>query len=164
MIPPKMPTCRPVRQAVLDDDANGKLDDFVGIVGVGSGDVRRIDLKILVTLATIMNGIVQVNIDGASGSRVAEMMEFPFPYFMPGRRSFAERAAAFFRRSGTLFCFRRREIVGIDDSFGRVGQVFTGAGHGMILLEFKVQGDNMPHFPISVNANSPIYSLQPHYY
>lgn len=148
VIPPEMPACRPIRQAVFDDDTHGKLDDVVGIVGVRSGDVRRIDLKVFITLATIVNGISEMNIDGTTGGRIAEMTEFPLPYFMPGRGSLAERTAAFFRRSRALSGFGRRKIVWIDNSFGRVGQVFTRSGHGVILLEFKVQGDNMPHFSI----------------
>ncbi|MDR1494273.1 MAG: hypothetical protein LBT05_16380, partial [Planctomycetaceae bacterium] len=38
--------------------------------------------------------------------------------------------------------------------------VFTGAGHGVILLEFSVQGGDIPDFPFCVNVISPIYPLQ----
>jgi hypothetical protein len=96
MIAPKTSACRSIRQTVIDDDANGKIDDLVGIVGVRSGDVRRVDLKILVALATVMNGVLQANIDGPTGCRIAEMVQCPFPYFVPRRRSLAERTGAFF--------------------------------------------------------------------
>jgi len=148
MIPPEMPACRTIRQAVFDDDTNGKFHDFIGIAGVGSGDVRGVDLKIFIALAAIVNGILEMNIDGPSGCTVAEMMKFPFTYFMPCRWSGAERTRTFFRCSRALFCFRRREIVWIDDPFGRVVAIFTGARHGMILLEFRGQSGNMPDFPI----------------
>jgi len=115
---------------------------------VGGGDVCGVDLKIFITLTAIVNGILKADIDGASGCGVAEMMEFPFTDFMPRRRACAERTGTFFRCSRALFGFRRREIVRIDDPFGRVGAIVTGAGHGVILLKFGVQGGNMPDFPI----------------
>lgn len=159
MIPPEMPTCTAIRQAVLDDDANSKSDDLVRVIGMRCDDVCRVDLEVFITFATIMNGILKQDVDGTTGCGIAEMMDFPFANFVPRCRSLAVGAAAFFWGSGAVFCFRFRQIVGMDDSFGRVGLVLAGSGHGVILLENKLQGDNLPDFPFFVNPNSPIYSL-----
>lgn len=48
-------------------------------------------------------------------------------------------------------CIKQLEQAGIiefddDDSFRGIGQIITGTGHGKILLEICVQGDNLPDF------------------
>jgi len=52
------------------------------------------------------------------------------------------------------------QIVEIVDSFAGIGQIVTGTGHGKILLETSVQGDNLPRFGKSVKSNFTIFMLQ----
>jgi hypothetical protein len=43
----------------------------------------------------------------------------------------------FLTDTGTMLPFGRGQVVRIANSFGRVGNVFTRMGHGVILLDFK---------------------------
>jgi hypothetical protein len=62
-------------------------------------------------------------------------MELPVAKCVSGAGMIAVWAAAFFADTGTLFERRFREIIGIDNTFGGVGNIVTGAGHSGFLLE-----------------------------
>jgi hypothetical protein len=72
---------------------------------------------------------LQRDFDGASSVDVAEVMESALKDLMLSRRSFAVRTGGFFSDAGAMFDLWFGQIVGMDDFFGGVGQVFTGCGH-----------------------------------
>jgi hypothetical protein len=130
-----MPTRRTIRQPVFDDHTHSQRDDFVGVIGSRSGDVRRIDLKILVAFATIMNGVTQSDIDRTARTGIAEMMQFPFPDVVPCGRTLTVGTTAFLGHSGTLLNFRLWQIGRVNDPLRRIRQVLTRSRHGKILRE-----------------------------
>jgi hypothetical protein len=155
-----MPTGLPIGQTIVDDEPNGKFDDRDRVIGFWRSDVGGIDVEVFVTLTTIMHGISQMKIDGPCRVVIAEMMKFSVTNFVPGGGAFAIGAGTFFGGARATFDFGRWQIVRICDSFGRIGSILTGAGHGMFLLEFKAKKGNMPDFPVFVKINSPILPLQ----
>jgi len=58
VIPPKMPTGFAVGQAILDNEAEGKFDHGVRIIGFRRSDVGGVDGEMLVALTAVMLGIV----------------------------------------------------------------------------------------------------------
>ena len=75
MISPKMPTCTAIRQAVFDHKPNGKFDDHVRIIGPGRGEIGGIVTKIGLAFTTVVKRVSQSDVDGATGNRIAEMMQ-----------------------------------------------------------------------------------------
>jgi len=67
-----------------------------------------------------MDGMSQGKVDGVSVG-TAEMMQLPVANLVSGREMFAIRTVTFFSTAGTIFDFRFWEILGIGNSFGRVG-------------------------------------------
>jgi len=130
-----MPTRLAVGQAILNDEANGKFDHRIRVIGFRGCNVRGVDGKMVVTFAAVMFGIVQHDFDGTTGDGIAEVMELPFSQGVPGAEAVALGTPAFLADAGTAFELGERQIVGIDDSFGRVGNVGTGTRHAGILRD-----------------------------
>jgi hypothetical protein len=58
MMAPKMPTCFPERQAIVNDEAKGKFDHGIGVIGFRRSNVGCVDGEVLFALAAVMGGIV----------------------------------------------------------------------------------------------------------
>jgi hypothetical protein len=58
MMAPEMPTRRSIRQAVVNDEANGKFDHGVRVSRLRWGNMGSVDREMCLTLATVMLGIV----------------------------------------------------------------------------------------------------------
>ena len=160
MISPKMPTGFAVRQGVFDNDTDGEFDDGVGVMGVWCGEVGGVDVEEDFTFWTTMHGVRKFENDGAPFGTVAEMSQSPLGGAVfsavvtaMGTRTFGLNFRAFF--DDGLW-----QIVEIVDSFAGIGQIVTGTGHGKILLETSVQGDNLPRFDKSVKSNFATFMLQ----
>ena len=130
-----MPTCLSVGQAVFNDEANGKFDDGVRVIGFRRSKVGGVDGEMFLTLAAIMLGIVQNDFDGTTGDRITEVVDSPRSQGVSGAETTALWTSALFTGSGTSFNLWLWQIVGIDNSFGGVGNVLTGTGHARFLLE-----------------------------
>jgi hypothetical protein len=155
-----MPTRLAIRQPIVNDKSNGKFDDGIRVGGFWRRDVRHVNVEILAALTAIMSRILQDNVNGATGRRIAEVMQLPRWFFASSCEMLTVRASRFFSAMGTIFDDRRGQVIGICDSFGWVGHVVAGAGHGNILLDSMLKEDTLPYFPFLVKLNSPVLSLQ----
>ena len=135
MMTPKMPTRFPIGQAVVNDEAKGKFDHGIRVSGLRWSNVRRVNREMRLTFATIMFGIVQDGFGGTTGRRVAEVVELSLAKGVSRAGMLAVGASAFFADAGTFFERRFWQIIGIDNTFGGVGDVWTGSGHGGFLCE-----------------------------
>ena len=129
MIAPKMPTRFPERQAIVNDEAKGKFDHGIGVIGFRWSNVGCVDGEVFFALATIMFGIVQNGFDGTTGRRISKVMELSVAKCVSSAGVIAVRAPAFFAGTGTLFVRRFGQVCGIDNTFGGVGNILTRAGH-----------------------------------
>ena len=130
------------------------------VMRVRPGDVFRIRAEIFFALATIMNRRNELDIDRASRTRIAEMMQDARPQIVPPRRMPAIGTRTFFKILSAFFDFRLRQIVGVRDPLRRVGHVFTRSKHGNPPLESFIQVRNIPFVTKSVNTNSTIFMIQ----
>ena len=73
MISPEMPTGIAIRQTIVDDEADGKLDDDVGIAGFRRCNGGHIDVKIGLAFTTVVNGVAQDDLDRATREGIAEV-------------------------------------------------------------------------------------------
>ncbi len=113
------------------------------------------------TFRAIMHGISKLDKDGTSFRTIAEMTEFSVSGPMLAAVVTAMGTRTFGEDFGASFDDGLGQIVDVADSFRGIGQIITGLWHGGNLLETRVQGDNLPHFEISVNSISQLlcYSL-----
>jgi hypothetical protein len=58
MMAPEMPTRRSIRQAIVNDETNGKFDHGVRVSRFRWSDMGSVDREMCLTLATVMFGIV----------------------------------------------------------------------------------------------------------
>jgi hypothetical protein len=75
MIPPEAPAGGLIRQAVLDDEADGRGDDALGVVAAGSGQVGAVGVEVLAALRAEVLGVGQDEVAGPPGDKVAEVVE-----------------------------------------------------------------------------------------
>jgi hypothetical protein len=62
VIPPEAPAGGLIGQAVLDDQADGRLDDATGIVAAGGGQVGHVGVEVLAALRAEVLGIAQADV------------------------------------------------------------------------------------------------------
>ena len=107
---------------------------LTGCGGFRRGNVRGIDREIRCTLATVMSGITQSHFNGTTGCGIAEVVQVTNSESVSGTGVVAVRATAFLADAGTLFDLRFRQIVEVDNTLGRVGNVYTGTRHNGIIV------------------------------
>jgi len=90
------------------------------------GDVNR---EMGLTFATVMLRVVQNGFDGTTGRRIAEIVKLAVAKCMSSAWVLAVGAPALFADAGTLFERRLRQIGGIENTFGGIGNVVTRNGH-----------------------------------
>ena len=77
MIPPEMPTRRPVRQAVLDDQADRRLLHAMGVVALGQGQVGHVGIEAPAAVGAAVLGVGDHEVDRPAGADVAQVMQDP---------------------------------------------------------------------------------------
>ena len=70
MLSPEGPTGGAIRQAVLDDQADGGVDDAPGVVASGVGQVGHVGVEILATAGAIMLRVDQDDVAMSAGEGV----------------------------------------------------------------------------------------------
>ena len=160
MMTPKMPTRFPIGQAVVNDEAKGCVNDGIGVSRLRRGDMRRVDREMRFTFATIMFGIVQNDFGGATGRRIAEVVELSLAKCVSSAGVLAVGASAFFADTGTFFERWFWQIIGIDNTFGGVGNVLTGSGHGGCLRKQSLNGGRIHILRQPVKDNLPTLFAQ----
>jgi hypothetical protein len=75
MLSPEGPTGGAIRQAILNDEADGGVDDASGVVAAGVGEVGHVGIEILATAGAIMLGVDQDDVAGSAGEGIAQVVE-----------------------------------------------------------------------------------------
>jgi hypothetical protein len=93
VVPPQVPTGGAIRQAVLDYHAHRQVDDPVGVVAAGGGQVRQVGAEVKATdLATVL-GVKEVQVTGPVTVWAAEVVEEAVPQRVTIAAAAAVRAA-----------------------------------------------------------------------
>jgi len=125
-----MPRGRPVRQAVLDDQADGQGHDTARVVALRQGQVVHVRVEIEVALGTAMLRVGDANIAGAAGGRVSQIMERPADGAQPIGPVSALRAGPAPVIAAAPDDLRLRQILNTRDAFRAVGNVRARLRHG----------------------------------
>src|SRR5438045_362844 len=94
MIPPEVPAGRSVRQAVLDDQPDGRLLDAVGVVALGQGQVGHVGVEAPAAVGTAVLGVGDHDVDRPAGADIPQVMERPPPLVAAWGRPAAAGALA----------------------------------------------------------------------
>jgi hypothetical protein len=78
MVTPEVPRGGPVRQPILHDQAHGDGNDPMRVMAPGEGQIRRVSVEILVTVEAVMLRIGEVDIVGAPGHQVTQVVQETF--------------------------------------------------------------------------------------
>src|SRR3982750_3790583 len=75
VLSPEGPTGGAIRQAILDDQADGGIDDASGIVTAGVGPVGHVGVEVLATAGAIVLRVDHEDVGGPSGERIAQVVK-----------------------------------------------------------------------------------------
>src|SRR5579884_90941 len=75
MIPPEAPTGGAVRQAILDDQPDGGVDDPAGVMAAAIGQVGHVGVEVLPAAGAVVPGVEDDDVAGPAGEGVAEVVE-----------------------------------------------------------------------------------------
>ena len=134
MIAPEAPTGGLIREPVLDDEAECRGDDALGVVAPGGGQVGAVGVEVFAAPRAEVLGVGQVEVAGATGDEVAQVMEGPLEDPVPvgavatTRTGPAPEVAAAPAEPGL------GQVLDAGDALGGVGQVFSGSWQGTVLL------------------------------
>ena len=134
MIAPEAPAGGLVGQAVLDDEADGRGHDPLGVVAAGRGQVGTVGVEVLAALRAEVLGVGQDEVAGATGDEVTKVVEGALEDPVPVGAVATPGAGPSPEVSAAVAGFRLGQILDAGDALGGVGQVFSGSWHGAILL------------------------------
>jgi hypothetical protein len=134
VIAPEAPTGRLIRQAVLDDQADGQLDDPLRGVTSGGGQVAAVGVEVPAAAGAVMLGVGQDDVAGPPGGQVAEVVEGPLKDPVAVGAMAAMQAGAASIVAATLAELGPRQVLDAGDPLGGIGQIFSGSGQVAVLL------------------------------
>src|SRR5512135_1278290 len=77
MIPPEVPARSSERYTVLDDQADGQVDDALGVVASRRRQIGGVRVEVLATLGAVVLGVGQDDVVWSSGTEIAEVVQDP---------------------------------------------------------------------------------------
>jgi hypothetical protein len=134
VIPPEAPTGGLVGQAILDDQADRRGDDAFGVMSAGRGQVGAVGVEVLAALGTEVLGVGQDEIAGAPGDEIAEVMEGALEDPVTVGAMATAGAGPPPVVAAALADLGRWQVLDAGDALGGVGQIFSRARHGVVLL------------------------------
>jgi D-arabinose 1-dehydrogenase-like Zn-dependent alcohol dehydrogenase len=130
VLTPEGPAGTAIRQAVLDDQADGGVDDASGVVAAGIGQVGHVGVEILAAFGAEMLRVDQEDVTGSAGEGIAQVMESAASDVVAVGAMTAVwtgTPAVIAVLAGDLGL---GQVVDACGALGGVGAVFSGCGHG----------------------------------
>jgi hypothetical protein len=131
MFSPESPTGGAIRQAVLDDQSDGGVDDAACVVAAGFGQVGHVGIEVLAAAGAIMLGIDQDDITGPPGEGVAQVVESASCQAVAVGAMAASRTGPPAIIAALASDLGLGKIVDACGALGGVGAVFAGSRHSM---------------------------------
>jgi hypothetical protein len=142
MVSPEMPTGGAVGEAVLHDQAHRQADNAMGVVGLRNCQVGHIGVEKLATLAAVVLRVGEVNIAGASGKEISQLMERALV-----RAASASATLAATRTGSALVDATASHDLGLGqifhprDAFRSIRYVLTWSRHEYVLRSMPEKGE-----------------------
>lgn len=104
-------------------------------MGMRGGNVGHVDGKVFSAFGTTMDGIMKFDVDRTPGVDVSEVMKGAYSGTSSRRGGVTIRATCGLFIATANFFVGFGQVFDMFDTFRRVGDIFTGTGHGKFLLE-----------------------------
>ena len=137
MVAPQMPRGGAVRQAVLDDAADGGGDDAVGVVAVGHGQVQHVDVEVVAATAAVVLRVRHMQVARSIVDRITQLVQRALdrPQTPGALIALGALAAGIVPRA--LDDLGLGKILGTNDAFRGIGQI-NSWWHGGSLLALAI--------------------------
>ena len=120
------------------------------VVGSGQGVLGRVRVEEFLAPSTTMLRILQMNIAGTPQNEVAQIMQHTGVGGLPKTRLAATRTGTMCEVTTAANDLRLRQIGGVNDPFGGIGQVPSGTRHDNALHGQVSLAWNLRHLVIPV--------------
>jgi len=131
MFSPEGPTGGAIRQAILNDEADGGVDDASGVVAAGVGEVGHVGVEVLATVGAIMLGVDQDDVAGSAGEGIAQVVKSTASEAVAVGAMAASRTGPPAVIAALAGDFGLGKVVEACGAFSGVGAVFAGWRHGL---------------------------------
>ena len=143
MVAPEGPFGTAIGQAVLDDQADGEVDDPAGVMAAGIGQVGGVGVEVLAARAAVVLGTEQDDVAGSPGEGIAQVMKGATDEPIAGGLAAAMRAGPAAVVAALEADLGLGQILGTSDADRGVGAIFAGSRHG-VTPEREVLSGNTP--------------------
>jgi hypothetical protein len=131
VLTPEGPAGRAIGQAVLDNQADGGVDDAAGVVAAGFGQVGHVGVEILAALGAVVLRVDQDDVAWSSGEGIAQVVEGATCQAVAVGAMAASRAGPLAVIATLAGDLGLGEVVNACSALGGVGAVFAGCRHGV---------------------------------
>src|SRR5512135_895802 len=129
VVAPQVPTGGPIRQAVLDDQADGRLLHAPGVVTLGEGQIGHAGVEAPSAVGAAVLGVGDDDIERPAGADITQVVEGP-PALVAARGGpAAPRARTTAVVAAAVFDMRGRQVLDSGDPFGGVRDVIAWPIH-----------------------------------
>src|SRR5512135_641301 len=143
VVAPQSPAGGAVGQAVLDDQADGGVDDAAGVVTAGVGQVGHVGVEVPAALGAAVPRVEHDDVAGPAGEGIAEVVEGAAAQPIAvgaGAAAWAGPAAVVAAADADVGL---GQVVDAGNSLGGVGPVFAGSGHDEAPGRRVLSGDTL---------------------
>src|SRR5262245_23879597 len=130
VVTPQGPLGGAVRQAVLDHQPDGGVDDPAGVVAAGVGQVGHVGVEVLAALRAEVLGVEHDEVAGPAGEGVAEVVEGAAGGPVTVGAVAAPRAGPAAVVAAAEADVGPGQVVDVGDALGGIGAVVAGSWQG----------------------------------
>src|SRR5215469_10071186 len=134
VVTPEVPAGGLIGQAVLGHQADGQILDAAGVVAPGQGQVGQLGGEVEVAVTAVMAGEGDNEVDGAAGTRVAQVVQATRRNGVTAGAKAAAGATAGLVVAAAAFDTGLGKVLDGGNALGDVGDVLAWSEHGCALL------------------------------
>ncbi len=140
MIAPEVPAGGSERQAVLDDQPDGQVNDTMGVVAARGRQIGGVGVEVRATARAVVLGVGQDDVVWSSGQEIAEVVQGALELAIAVRAVSAPWARPPLVVSTASEDLGLGQVLNPGDAFGGIGAIFSWAWHGSgLLIAFSYQ-------------------------
>jgi hypothetical protein len=134
VVAPQVPTGGLIGQAILHDDAHGQGHDTMRVVRFGQGVIGHVCVEILAATSAVMLRIDKVDVAGATGNQVADVMQDARAHSISSTTLATARTWPMLVIVAALNELCSGQILWIRNAFGAIWRIASWSRHSKALL------------------------------
>jgi hypothetical protein len=129
VVAPEVPTGGTVGQAILDDRPHSRVDDSVGVVAAGRGQIGHVGVEVLAAAGAVVLRVAEAEVTRPPGDEVPQIMEGPLGLAVAIGAVAAVRARSPLVIAAAVEDLGLGQVLNAGDAFGGVGAIDAGSWH-----------------------------------